>query len=189
VTMRAQLSQIEAEIAKDKRDQQDLTNQISEYQKRLEAEPVREQEIAGLLRDYAISKEQYSQLLTKKDSAEMATQLEIRQQAEKFTILDPAQVPQKPTKPDLLMIDAGGCAAGLLLGLAAALASEFISMSITLPSQVSAATGVAVLAEIPVISTAFDRRRRKRLMIASTTSAVAAILAICAFLIFRYELF
>src|SRR6185369_1341582 len=86
--LQAQLRMAEDEIAKHQAEQRRLNKQITAYQAKLEAIPVHEQEITALVRDYEISRAHYSQLLEKGLSAETATQLEIRQKGEKFSILD-----------------------------------------------------------------------------------------------------
>src|ERR1019366_7617003 len=98
--LQSQLRAIEDEIPKHQAEQRRLNKQIAGYQSRLEAIPVREQEITSLVRDYEMSKAHYSQLLDKGLSAETATQLEIRQKGEKFSILDPAQPAERPSKPN-----------------------------------------------------------------------------------------
>ena len=185
--IKAQLAQVDTEIANRKEDQQKLIKAIDSYQKKLEAGPMREQEIATLVRDYAISKEHYSVLLEKQLSANMATQLEIRQQGEKFTILDPAQIPQKPTSPNRRMINLGGIAGGLVLGLALAVAPEILGTSIILPSQIGMAAGMTLLGVIPIITTPYDRRRRKRIIVAGATGGMVMALALCAFLIYHFR--
>ena len=185
--LKAQLTSVEAETAEAKLTQQQLLKTISEYQQKLEGVPMREQEVAQVIRDYGMSKEHYQQLLEKKLSAEMATQLEIRQQGEKFTILDPAQVPEKPSKPNRLVINLVGCLAGLALGLAAALSTEFTGMSITAPQQIGAEVGVFVLGVVPEISTPYDIRRRKRWTWAGAASAVAVALSMGGYLLYHYR--
>src|SRR5207302_2794312 len=133
--LQAQLGALDAEIMKRKEEQHRLAKLVSGYRARLEAIPFREQEIIALVRDYEISKTHYSQLLEKQLSAETATQLEIRQKGEKFAILDPAQVAEKPTSPNRLLLNAAGSLGGLGLGLMLALATEFFGMSITSPQQ------------------------------------------------------
>ena len=98
--LQSQLRTTEDEIAKHQAEQRRLNKQIAAYQAKLEAIPVREQEITALVRDYEISKAHYSQLLDKGLSAETATQLEIRQKGEKFSILDPAQPAERPSSPN-----------------------------------------------------------------------------------------
>src|SRR5205814_6046862 len=138
--------------------------------------PVREQEIAELERDYEISKAHYSQLLDKQLSAQTATQLEVRNQGEQFTVLDQALPAERPTQPNRPLINAAGSIGGLVLGLLLGIGKDFFGMSIVVPQDVTAVTGMPVLEEIPVIQTYADRRIRKRwILFASTSTAMAAL--------------
>lgn len=186
--LQSQLRAAAEEIAKHQAEQRRLSKQIGIYQAKLEAIPVREQEITSLVRDYEISKAHYSQLLDKGLSAETATQLEIRQKGEKFSILDPAQAAERPSSPNRRMINMAGGVVGLGLGLLLALVTDFLGVSITSPKQVTESFGIPVLEVIPVIQTYSDQRtRRKRLLWATVSCVVASILASCAFLIYRYR--
>jgi uncharacterized protein involved in exopolysaccharide biosynthesis len=78
--------------------------------------PVREQELAKVIRDYDISKENYQSLLNKKMEADVAAEMETRQKAERFRLLDVARVPHKPVKPNRELFIAVGAVAGLMLG-------------------------------------------------------------------------
>ena len=164
-----------------------MSKLIASYRAKLDAIPVREQEITQLVRDYEISKAHYSQLLEKQLSAETATQLEIRQKGEKFEILDPAQVPERPSRPNRPLINATGCLGGLLLGLLLATGREFFGMSIIAPQDVTAASGLTVLGLIPIILTQSDRRVRKRRIIVAAASAVTAAIGCCAVLLYHYR--
>ena len=84
---------------------QDLQKRIGEYQGRLNMTPMREQQMAGLTRDYEQSKKNYEQLLAKRDQSGMATDLEKQQQGEQFRVLDPPNLPQKPFSPNRLKLD------------------------------------------------------------------------------------
>jgi len=186
--LQSQLSTLETEIAKHKQEQQRLAKLIGTYQVKLEAIPVREQEVAELVRDYEISKGHYSQLLNSQLSAETATQLEIRQKGEKFSILDPAQPAERPSSPNRKLLNAGGSVTGLGLGLLFALLSEFLGMSITTPEQITESTSIPVLEVIPVIQTQKDRNiRKQRLVWATASGLVVFVLASCAALIYHYR--
>ncbi len=89
---------------------------IYDSQGRIERLPIRQQEMAGLLRDYEFSKENYKNLMNKNFSADIAADMEKRQKAERFTILDTARVPEKPAKPNRPILNA--VSAALALGLA-----------------------------------------------------------------------
>ena len=187
--LQSQLKAIEDEIPKHQAEQRRLNKQIAGYQSRLEAIPVREQEITSLVRDYEMSKAHYSQLLDKGLSAETATQLEIRQKGEKFSILDPAQPAERPSRPNRGLINAAGSLVGLALGFLLAVVTDFLGVSITAPQQITEAFGLPVLEVIPVIQTFADRRtRRKRLVWATVSCLVATVVASGAILVYRYRM-
>jgi len=186
--LQSQLSTLDAEIAKRKEEVQRLSKSISAYQAKLEAIPVREQQVTELVRDYEISKGHYGQLLEKQLSAETATQLEIRQTGEKFVILDPGQVAERPARPNRVLIDSAGAVGGLILGLLLAIGTEFLGMSITSPQDITAASGLPVLEVIPVIQTRTDRRLQKRRILFAAASAMTMALAVGAVLFFRNQI-
>jgi polysaccharide chain length determinant protein (PEP-CTERM system associated) len=185
--LQSQLRSLDAEITKYKEEQQRLTKAIAGYRSKLEAIPLREQQMSDLVRDYEISRTHYQQLLEKQLSAETAMELEIRQQGEKFTVLDPAQVPERPSSPKRYLINMAGSAFGLGLGLFLALATEFLGMSITGPEQMFA-SGIAVLEVIPVIRTHADRmRQRRQIIFVSASSLLITAVTAGAILLYQYR--
>jgi polysaccharide chain length determinant protein (PEP-CTERM system associated) len=187
--LQSQIQGIDAEIAKHKEEHRRLSQLISQYHAKLEAIPVREQQMTALVRDYEISKTHYQQLLEKQLSAETATQLEIRQKSERFSILDPAQPAQRPSSPNRPLIDLAGAVCGLGLGLGFAIATELLGPSITTSEQITSATGLAVLEVIPLIDTRFSRiRRKRRLILGAASGALVAVLAIVGFFVYRYQI-
>lgn len=115
---RTQLGLIEKELVSRAAEREQILREIAAYQNRIERLPLREQEEAALTRDYSASKMNYQTLLDKKISAEMASAMERSQQSERFTIADPARVPEKPVKPKRLILYAGSSVGMLFLGLA-----------------------------------------------------------------------
>jgi polysaccharide chain length determinant protein (PEP-CTERM system associated) len=126
---RIQLLQTEIELTKrdiEKRkiSEQRLLVSIADVQARIDKLPLREQEMAVLMRDYSISKDNYQKLLANKLSAGMSKDMELRQKSERFTVLDPAMVPERPSKPDRPKLTAGISAFGMFLGIAIAFLLE-----------------------------------------------------------------
>lgn len=120
-TLRTQIAANERELTSRHADRARILREMSSYQARVESLPLREQEMAALTRDYEMSKENYRSLLGKKVAADMAGDLERRQKAEKFTILDSARVPEMPYKPNRPPMYAGAILAGIVLGIACAI--------------------------------------------------------------------
>ena len=97
--------------------QERLLHAIDDAERQIQKLPLREQEIASLLRDYEITKSNYQSLLKKRMDADLAMEMEKRQKSEKFVLLEPARVPEDPVKPKVLLISALGSGAGLLFGM------------------------------------------------------------------------
>jgi polysaccharide chain length determinant protein (PEP-CTERM system associated) len=146
---KSQLEMINQEIETRKREQQRILSDIAVYQARMNGLPIREQEMAGLTRDYEISKANYRSLLDKKIAAEMATDMERREKSERFAIIDPARVPAKSFKPNRKLLFLGGSVFGLLLGLALAVGAEVNEG--TLLGEWELPTGTTVLGRLPYI--------------------------------------
>jgi len=124
VRQRGQLASLRASLALVNRDLElrnaervKILADIRGYESRLERLPLREQEMTAITRDYEISKEHYKRLLDNKISAEMASQMEQQQQAERFTMLQDARVPEVPFKPIRPLWITVGCVAALLISL------------------------------------------------------------------------
>jgi len=150
------------------REKEAIKRQIAELQMRLERLPVREQELASLTRDYENSRQNYRSLLDKRTSAEMASEMERRQQAERFRILDPAHVPTKPVKPNRPVFYAGGAIAGLMVGVFAGALLELRKNLVLGDWELPA--DIAVLGRVSYLQQP-DRRSRRR---ASQKAGVAA---------------
>lgn len=150
-------------IASLKERHQRLIAQIKEYQDRVERAPTREQEMTNLLRDYENTKRNYESLLDKQLNARVAENLEKRQKGETFRILDPANLPERPEKPDVLMIMLAGLAVGCGAGYGIAFSLEQWAPPFRRPEEVESILGLPVLATIPVLQSAYRQSPFKAL--------------------------
>jgi polysaccharide biosynthesis transport protein len=165
-------------------EQQEIRVQFATYQAKVDAVPLREQQLSDLTRDYNISKEHYSGLLEKTLSAEMATDLEKRQQGERFTIIDPAQPPQRPYKPRRLAMMASALVGSLFLALATVIAKDRITDAIKAERELRdlLPQGVTLVGLVPAIEIKADRTRRIRARLVAITASLAGCIAVAAFL-------
>jgi polysaccharide chain length determinant protein (PEP-CTERM system associated) len=130
-------------------EEKNLKEQILQYQKRIENIPNREQELLLVSRDYDLLKGTYHSLMDKKIQSEMAENLERKQQAEQFKILDPARIPAKPIKPDLNRILLVGSLIGLVSGLGLAWVRGSADQSFYTVADLESHLKLSVLADIP----------------------------------------
>ncbi|MBI5235096.1 MAG: hypothetical protein HY886_02475 [Deltaproteobacteria bacterium] len=126
-----------------------LRQQIKAYEARVETAPANEQRLADIKRDYSISLQNYQSLLEKKLGARLAENLEKRQKGEKFRVIDPANLPQRPYKPDRVSITFTGLAAGGVVGAGLALLFEFLNPAFRKPEELAGLFDKEVLAVIP----------------------------------------
>jgi uncharacterized protein involved in exopolysaccharide biosynthesis len=94
-------------------------------------------------------KTNYQSLLDKRIQAQMAENLERKQQGEQFKILDPARLPEKPIKPDRDRILLIGAMMGLVAGLGLAWFRESLDRSFHSVPDVEVYLAIPVIATIP----------------------------------------
>ena len=157
----AQLQKLNQEIDEQTKLQAPLQQQIQFHVSKLERVPVFEQQIAGLMRDYDSLRSHYQNLLDKKMSAQMASELEARQKGERFTILDPAPVPDQAVGPNRLLISFAGLVVGLFGGIGLAIGAEMMDQSVRTEHEAANLLGIPVLAGIPQMYTAVEVRLRR----------------------------
>jgi LPS O-antigen subunit length determinant protein (WzzB/FepE family) len=146
---------VKREIAAIKKEISELKAQVALYQQRVETTPKTEQELLSLERDYENIQETYKSLLERKLEADIAVNMEKRQQGEQFRILDPPRLPDKPISPNMKKLFLLCVVAGLGLGGGLIFLLEFLDNSVRKPESVPAKLGIPVLVAVPSL----DRRR------------------------------
>jgi polysaccharide biosynthesis transport protein len=164
VQLEGQLQANRVEIANREHGIVELKTKVTDYQARLNQEPVREQQLSDLTRGYEQSKANYDELLKKKNESAMATSMELLQQGERFRIIDPPSFPQKPDFPNRLKFCGIGLGVGLLLGVVVAVGFEMIDDHLYSEKEIKDLIPVAIISEIPAILNLSDQQDRKRKM-------------------------
>ena len=80
------------------------------------------------------------------------------QRAERLSLVEPANLPDRPFSPNRLMLIAAGAAAGLALGLLIALGLEFVTKPVRSPRQVEH-LGLPMIGVVPLLKTKTRARR------------------------------
>ena len=149
--LRAQLHTTEVLISQKTAEEQQLKRQIGTYQARIQATPDVEQQYKALTLGQEAALKTYNDLQQHRDEAQMATNLEKRQEGETFAILDPANFPDQPSFPNKLMFIGGGFALGLALGVGLAFLGEMRDTSIRTEQDVEFALRLPVIVMVPAI--------------------------------------
>ena len=174
--LQSQLQANQIEIKNREQGAAELKARISDYQARLNQEPVREQQLADLTRDYDQSKANYDDLLKKKNESAMATSMELLQQGERFHVIDPPSLPLKPQFPNRLKFCGMGLLVGLILGVAVAGSTGMMDGRVYDEKELKELLPTPVLVEIPAIVNAADERSaRKKLWFGWVTATLMTV--------------
>jgi len=141
-----------------------LKAKVDDYQGRLNQEPIHEQQLADLTRGYDQRKSSYDDLLKKRNDSQMATSMELLQQGERFRVMDPPSLPQKPAFPNRLKFCGIGLAFGLVLGGLVAGIFEVLDDRLHQAKEIRKLLPTEVIGEIPTIVNASDLKTAQRKM-------------------------
>lgn len=163
-----------------KRDQ--VKAKLADYEKRIIQTPQVEREYLELKRDYDNSQLRYRELKSKQMEAGVGQQMEKESKGEKFLLIEPAQLPEAPIKPNRVAILILGVVLSLGGGLGFALAADALDPAVRGARGLLLTLGSAPLAVIPYIENSIDQAKRakaKRLALRTAlTGVVAAIVLI-----------
>ena len=158
--LRAQLHSDDLMIVAKTKEQEQIRKQIDLYQARVQSSPAVEQQYKELTRGYQTALDSYNDLQKKLTDSQQAVNLERKQEGEQFVVLDPANLPDKPTFPNRPLFALGGLAGGLGLGLGIAFLLEMKDSSFKSERDVEFALHLPVLAMVPEITPLLKRSKR-----------------------------
>jgi polysaccharide chain length determinant protein (PEP-CTERM system associated) len=114
--LRVRLAEEEANIASLRTRADEYVRRNQELQAQISTLPKIEAELAALNRDYEVNRQQHDQLLARRESARLSQEAEQSKQDIRFKIVDPPQVPLKPSGPRRLLLMTMVLGAGLGAG-------------------------------------------------------------------------
>jgi len=158
-----------------------LKSKIIMYERRIERAPQVETEYNNLRRDHQHATSRYNEIMGRLSEAKAAQALEETQRSERFTILEPAQLPVAPYKPDRKTIVLVGFVMAIGAGAGFAGLRESMDSSIKTVEELTAITGLPLLSTLPKVKTDEERHAgRLKIIILITAGLVMAACALLA---------
>jgi polysaccharide chain length determinant protein (PEP-CTERM system associated) len=174
--LQTQITDIDSEIKALHTQTEGIRNQISLLQARVDNTPVRALALTKISRGYDITLKKYQDLLAKSLESELAENMEKKQKGEQFQILDAANFPVKPARPNRIMIILMGLAAGLAGGIGLAIFWDNLDSSFKRSEEVNAYVNVPLLATLPALVTrgsVLEQRRAQGLFVLASIGTLA----------------
>lgn len=157
----AEVDRLEREIVSLEVERDRIQSEVNVLSGRINATPLRDQELKNLTRGYDALKKEYDDLLQKREMASRAEELESSKKSEQFRVQDPARVPTTPYKPNPLQVLGICLVAGLGLGAAAAFVLEFLDQSLKTEDDFRRAfPDLPLLSAVPHVETTTVPQRR-----------------------------
>lgn len=175
IQIETQIASTELEVAEAERVYEGLKGQYSKFQNRVVNTPQVEQEYKILLRDYENAQIKYQDVNNRLLSAREAKGLEQSQLAERFTLIDPPIVPEKPIRPNRLALIFVGFVLSMGVGIGVGVFLEFMDRSIRRAEELSEIVKYPILAIVPYWETEVEARSMARKKWTRTLTVVAIV--------------
>jgi uncharacterized protein involved in exopolysaccharide biosynthesis len=165
INLQAQLNSASSSLEALRKTRMDIKRRLQEYATRLEKGPEIEPKYLVLTRDRDTSGQKYQDIRSRLLEAKVAEGLEVQRKGERFSLIDPPSLPERPYKPNRLAIVLLGVILAVGGGAGVGAAAESLDHSIRTPDQLVALTQHFPLAVIPFmpneedVSHALLRRR------------------------------
>lgn len=147
--VRTEIKSVEAQIA-------DLRQRGEKYRRLISVSPQVESSFNALAMERVNTQAKYDDLVRKLMESKVSQGLEKEQKGERFTIIDPARLPEEPYKPNRMSIILIGLVLGVGAGIGTAVAKEYSDGSVRSEELLMMLTSFPVLASIPDILTGRD---------------------------------
>jgi len=158
--LKLQIASVDEDISHNKKESERIKKEIAAFQQKVDLAPRREQELIALTRDYDNLKNSYNELLRKRLDANISQNLEQRQKGEQFQVLDPANLPEKPFKPDRQKVFLIAFFIAAAIGFGGAVGLEGMDQTLRGVKDFQHFFNVKVFATIPDVDNVADARQQ-----------------------------
>ncbi len=164
INIQSQLASTTASLQSLETARVDLKRRMAEYAKRLETTPTIEPEYLDLLRDRENSVRKYQEITSRLMEAQVSGELEVQRKGERFSLINPPELPEKPDRPNRLAILLLGAFLAIAGGVGTGVAADNVDRRIFTADQLGRAMRGVPLAVIPYLPSenelvALGRRR------------------------------
>jgi succinoglycan biosynthesis transport protein ExoP len=151
INLKTQIASADMELKSYIRERDELKQRVGSYFKKNERAPLVEREYNTLVGDYENSKTRYNEIMKQLMDARVAQGMEASQLGTRFTIIEPANLPERAEKPKRLLIILIGFVLALITGASASMAAEGLDRSIKTAGELQRFAGVPILSVVPFL--------------------------------------
>ncbi|GAB6067014.1 Wzz/FepE/Etk N-terminal domain-containing protein [Methylothermus subterraneus] len=160
--MKLALSEAEANVASLKARVKAYEDKIQKLQAQMDARLKVETELKNLNRDYGTIKNNFETLLARREQARLSESVEQNTDTVKFRVVDPPQVPSKPSAPNRILLSAAVLGVGFGVGFGLTLLLALVRPTFISIQQLREVTSLPVLGQVSMHWVPAIRRQKLR---------------------------
>jgi len=175
-TLRKQIKSLNKEINSLQSNNERVQKTIATYQNQVNNTPLRAIELSKISRTHGVTLNKYQNLLAKSIDSQLSENMERKQKAEQFQVIDPANLPKKPVRPDRTRILLLGLLGGLAAGFGLVFLWENLNTSFKRGDEVEDYTNLPLLATIPAFTSrrsVLEQRRAQVILVVASAGMLA----------------
>ena len=187
IQIKAQREASGSELQSLRKKRDELQARLRDLERRLENAPGVERDYTVLLRDLDNTQLKYRDVRQKQMEAQVSQNLEDERKGERFTLIEPPLLPEKPSSPNRALIVVAGLIFALGASVGVAFLLEMLDTSVRSKRELQQLLNVPPLAVLPWIETKEERRMRARRRRFALTGAITTVVLLVVSVHFFYR--
>lgn len=169
--VQAQIDTANARLKSLEADERSIRAKINQVEGRVMQSSQTEGALSTLLRNYDNAKVAYAEIKAKLDNSKIAKSIEMENKGERFVLIEAPLLPEKPIKPNRLLIILAGFFGAIVAAIGLAVLLEAFDKRIRGVDQLAAIMKIQPIATIPYITTEAELKQKKY-VVSYTLSAI-----------------
>lgn len=187
INIRSQIETANLELVALKTQEQRLQDKLSDYESRLQHTPQAERQYQDLTREHDNVMARFQQAKAKQMEAQIAQELEKERKAERFTLIEPPELPELPVKPNRKALMFLGFVLAMGMGLGYGFAAHALDGSVRGRRAIQHLVGESPLVAIPYYKTDSERSRDARYRVRAIVAFLVAVICVLAMMHFLWK--
>ncbi len=156
----------------------ELKRRMADYAKRLESTPTVEPEYLDLIRDRENSVRKHQEIASRMMEAQVSAELEVQRKGERFSLINPPELPEKPSQPNRPAILLLGAMFAIFGGVGLGVVADNVDGKIYTRDQLSHAMRNVPIVAVPYLPSDREMAALSRRRVAVSLSALGAMVVV-----------
>ena len=175
-----QINQLENQVASFTVRAENYRKEVTDLESKIHILPEIEAELVALNRGYEITKEKYEDLLSRRETAQLAKQADDSNSKIKFNVIEPPRAPTEPAGPKRILFLIAVTILGFGAGTGLSMLISQINPVVTSGSQISRLTGIPIFGAVSAAEhLGLQKWHKKKTIIFLISNSILLVLLLC----------